>query len=281
MFKIDIQDRPYDLHRPGGCTALLIEAKQWPGNEFGLWLPETVYCEGGIAWCNWEGEVTQAWERAGDAWTWSRSLDGFTITSTLEADAANRCLWYRHSFENLGERELGRLSTATCLHLVNAPQFISIRGERIWACLDDRWTTTDGVPRRESPDPRRVSFLRKGIRSERTVLPVRTFPSATMPEAACHPLIVAERFGATGSVGIACRRFRRLFNNNDCILRCIHSEPFPLMGLRPGQRADQEGVILFSDGGHGEMIERFADLTRSRWPDDDVLPDPCPAADEE
>jgi hypothetical protein len=121
------------------------------------------------------------------------------------------------------------------------------------------------VPRNEVPDPRRVSFLRKGIRTERTIIPTKGFPPATMPEAACHPLIVGERFDGKASVGIACKNFRKLFNNNDCILRCIHSEPFPLTSLFPGQRADQEGIILFSDTSHDDMREQFEELTNARW----------------
>lgn len=274
MFKIDIQNRLYDLHRPNGCTVLVIEVEQWPGNEFGLWLPEVVYCDdcdGGIAWCNLKGEVTQTWERTADTWAWSKALNGFTITSTLNADAVNRCLWYRHSFENHSKKEISGLSTATCFHLVNAPEFISIRGERIWACLDGNWTTTDCVPRHESPDPRRVSFLRNGIRTERTVVPSKAWSTlAIMPEAAYHPLIIAERFNANGAVGIACKNFKMLINNNDYILRCIHSEPFPLHKLLPGQRADQEGIILFSETGHHEIREHFEGLTSSQWKNENV-----------
>ena len=43
VFRIRAVDRRYDLHRPKGCTLLAIEVARWPGNEFGLWLPETVY----------------------------------------------------------------------------------------------------------------------------------------------------------------------------------------------------------------------------------------------
>ena len=176
MFEIHMENRPYDLHRPNGCTVIAIEVEGWPGNEFGLWLPETVFCNGKIVWCNWDGEVDQRWEHADDTWTWSKPLEGFSITSTLRADTKNGCLWYRHSFKNTSEQELTGLSSQTCFHLVNAPQFISVRGERIWACLDGKWATTDQVPRHESPDPRRVSFLRKGIRTERTVIPSKGFP---------------------------------------------------------------------------------------------------------
>jgi len=246
---------------------VVIEVEEWQGNEFGLWLPETVFCHGEVAWCNWAGDVTQTWRHTGDTWRWSKSLDGFALVSTLHADARNRCLWYEHRFENRSKKEISGLSTQTCFHMVNAPEFISIRGERIWACLDGRWTTTDGVPRHKSPDPRRVSFLRKGIRTERTVIPSKGFPAATMPEAACHPLIVAERFDGKASVGIASRNFRKVFNNNDCILRCLHSEPFPLEKLLPGQIADQEGVILFSDTGHRGVLEKFEKLTGQRWKD--------------
>src|SRR5262245_45784751 len=45
-FHIRALDRKYDLHREKGCTLLAIEVARWPGNEFGLWLPETIYFGG-------------------------------------------------------------------------------------------------------------------------------------------------------------------------------------------------------------------------------------------
>jgi hypothetical protein len=74
-------------------------------------------------------------------------------------------------------------------------------------------------------------------------------------------------------VGIACKNFRSLFNNNDYILRCVHSEPFPLNALLPGQNAAQEGVILFSDTGHCGVLEKFEELIGQRWKDELGQPD--------
>jgi hypothetical protein len=265
VFRIAFEDRAYDLHRPHGCTVLTIEAEFWPGNEFGLWLPETLYVGSEIVWCNWKGDAHQSWQRVGDALQWSRSLDRFRIVSSLEPDPGNSCIWYRHSFQNTSEAPIAGLNSQTCFHLVNAPQFISIRGERIWACLDGQWRTTDGVPRAESPDPRRVSFLREGVRTERTVVPVTSFPSAIMPEQASHPLMIAEMFGGRGSVGIACKDCRKLFNNNDSILRCLHSEPFPIESLAPGESWDQEGVLLFCEGDHEALLDLFEAVAPGGW----------------
>jgi hypothetical protein len=265
VFRIGFEDRAYDLHRPRGCTVLTIEVDCWPGNEFGLWLPETLYVGDEIVWCNWKGDAHQSWERKGDALRWSRSLASFRIVSTLSPDADNSCIWYMHSFENTSDRVLSDVNSQTCFHLVNAPQFISIRGERIWACLDGQWRTTDSVPRAESPDPRRVSFLREGVRTERTVIPVTSFPSAIMPEQASHPLMVAEMFGGAGSAGIACKDCRKLFNNNDSILRCLHSEPFPIQSLAPGERWDQEGVLVFCEGNHEAILSHFEAIVPARW----------------
>ena len=53
LFRIRALDRKYDLHREKGCTLLAIEVAGWPGNEFGLWLPETIYLEGRVVWGNW------------------------------------------------------------------------------------------------------------------------------------------------------------------------------------------------------------------------------------
>jgi hypothetical protein len=53
LFRIRALDRKYDLHREKGCTLLAIKVASWPGNEFGLWLPETVYLSGKVVWGNW------------------------------------------------------------------------------------------------------------------------------------------------------------------------------------------------------------------------------------
>jgi len=267
VFQIGVADRAYDLHRPRGCTVLAIEVECWPGNEFGLWLPETVYVGDSIIWCNWRGDAHQSWERTGDALRWSKSLEGVELISALNPDPENSCIWFTHSFKNTSSGAIAGLNSQTCFHLVNAPQFISIRGERIWACLDGEWRTTDTVPRAESPDPRRVSFLREGIRKEHTVIAVTDFPSATMPEQACHPLMIAEMFGGKGSVGIACKNYRKLFNNNDSILRCIHSGPFPIESLQPGERRVQEAVLVFCEGDHEDLLSHSEAIVPGGWVD--------------
>jgi len=265
VFRIGIEDRPYDLHRPRGCTVLTIEVEAWPGNEFGLWLPETLYMGEKVIWCNWGGDAHQSWQRSGDTLQWSKPLETVRIVSTLNPDPENSCIWYTHTFQNTSDSAIANLNSQTCFHLVNAPQFISISGERIWACLDGQWRTTEAVPRAESPDPRRVSFLRKGIRTERTVIPARDFPSATMPEQACHPLMIAEMFGGKGSVGIACDNYRKLFNNNDCILRCLHSGPFPIESLSPGETTDQRAVLVFCEGDHERLLSHFEAIVPAEW----------------
>ena len=45
-FNISVYDRMYDGHRPKGCTTIAIEYADWPGNEFGLWLPEGISVNG-------------------------------------------------------------------------------------------------------------------------------------------------------------------------------------------------------------------------------------------
>ena len=257
MFEINIEDRTYDLHRPNGCTVITIKYRDWPGNEFGLWLPETISVNEKPAWANFTN-VHQDWKRdTQGTLSWKISFPNFDFHSSLTPDIQNSCLWYEHSFKNVSGQPLTKLNTGTCFHLVNAPQFISIEGERLWACLDGKWITTDKVPRDKSPDPRRISFLKEGIRTERTVVPLKRFSVAIMPETACCPLFIAENFNSTGSVGIACRNFYKLFNNNDPILRCIHSEGFPLEKLSPSERDTQKGVIVFYQGDHLSLINHW------------------------
>jgi hypothetical protein len=72
-------------------------------------------------------------------------------------------LWFRTSFHDTGSTTLHALSTQTCFHLVNAPQFISLQGSRIWVNLDGQWTTTDKTERDQSRDPRHVTLLKQGL----------------------------------------------------------------------------------------------------------------------
>ena len=269
IFRIRALDRKYDLHRPKGCTLLAIEVAYWPGNEFGLWLPETIYLEKKVVWGNWWDNAHQDFKHdPHGVWTTQRVLDQFTVTSTLTPDPARFCLWYRHRFLNTGDETLRDLNSQTCFHLVNAPQFISLQGSRIWADLDGEWTTTDKVERDQSPDPRRVEFLRQGLRTERTVVPWKGFLGALLPEAAHHPLFIAENFQGNGSVGIAACNFEKLFNNNDPILRCLHSEPMPIQQLEPGASAHQDSVIIFYRGDHRALLEHYTRHIAPHWPSD-------------
>ena len=275
LFRIRALDRKYDCHRPKGCTLLTIEVVGWPGNEFGLWLPETIFFRTKpepvpsdmVVWGNWFANAHQDFEQdARGHWSTNRAFEQFTVTSTLIPDSAKRCLWYRHTFRNTGSATLRALDSQTCFHLVNAPQFISLQGSRIWANLDGQWMTTDKVEREQSPDPRRVTFLKQGLRTERTVVPSTGMPLALMPEAAHHPLIIAENFEGNACVGIASRDFEKLSNNNDYILRCLHSESVPIMQLEPSETAHQDSVIIFYNGDHRGVLDHYTTQIAPNWP---------------
>ena len=173
---------------------------------------------------------------------------------------------HRQTFRNTGRQTLHELNSQTCFHLVNAPQFISLQGSRIWANLDGHWMTTDKVERDQSPDPRRVTFLKRGLRTERTVVPSKGFPSAIMPEAAHHPLFIAENFEGKACVGIVSRNFEQLFNNNDVILRCLHSESVAIRQLEPGETARQDSVIIFYNGDHSAILDHYTTRIATNWP---------------
>ncbi|MCC6442552.1 MAG: hypothetical protein IT210_03730 [Armatimonadetes bacterium] len=268
VFTIRAVDRPYEAHRPRPVTTLTIQHRDFPGNRFSLWLPETVYEGQRLAWYNWnsEGDITQKWSLNADgAMAWRIALERFELTATLTPDPQNNCLWITRAFHNTSSETLRGLDTQTCFHLVDAPQFISIFGERIWAKLDGRWRTTDLEDRQESPDPRRAIFVRHGSRPERAIIKYTDFPSAQLREEADHPLIIVEGFSRAGSVGIGQRNFKHLFNNNDPILRCIHSESRTIAELAPGGRAVQEGVILWDRGDRRSLLKRWERITKSCW----------------
>ncbi len=263
MFNIEIAERVCEW-RKHPCTLVCIRRDDWPGNEFGLWLPEDIKVSGKSVWNNWEHVPAQRFERRGDGWiTWTLRQPRFMLEAAARVEEESECLRYRYTFTNTGDTVLEGLGTQTCFQLFNAPQFISIDTERYWASLDGRWRTLSSVPaedREQSPDPRRLSFLRAGVRSERTVIPRHKFPSATMPQAAHHPLLAAESFDRRRCVGVAASRFRMIFNNNDPILRCLHSESFPIEKVAPGQSAVQEAIVLFANGDHEQLLERYRSL---------------------
>ena len=257
------------VYRRKGCTVFLIERAGWEGNEFRLWLPEDV-----VGWRNWGPDAIQDWRTLEDGrleWRHSVSLREadppleVDLSAGISADQENDCLWYSITATNTGDAPTDIFRPSTCFQLFNAPEFISIRGERLWACLDGKWTTTDTVPREKSRDPRRVRFLREGLRKERTVVHNEGFPFSTMPEAAGHPLIMAESRDGGKCVGIASGNMGCLFNNNDPVLRCIHSDPLVVEGIPVGGRAEAKGVILFCDGNHEALLERFEGIVPDGW----------------
>src|ERR1044071_9613187 len=100
-FRIKAEDRKYDCHRPNGCTTLVIEVDSWPGNEFGLWLPETIFVAEQAVWTNWLNDPHQDWQHDGDGtWSWTWKTEQLDFTATFSPDGANGALRYRFQFEN-------------------------------------------------------------------------------------------------------------------------------------------------------------------------------------
>lgn len=267
---LTVMEESYEyVYRTKGCTTLLVERAGWEGNEFRLWLPECV-----LAWKNWGPDPIQKWRETGKGkfeWRYSISVSDAAapvevdLVCSIRVDRDNECLWYSIAAANRAATACKDFQSATCLQLFNAPEFISIRGERLWVCLDGKWTTTDTVPRETSMDPRRVKFLREGLRKERTIIHSDGFPHSTMAEAACHPLFMAESRDGKKCVGIACDKLGYLFNNNDPVLRCIHSEPLAVADIPPGETAVANGVVLLCDGAHETMLERFDRIVPADW----------------
>jgi hypothetical protein len=151
------------------------------------------------------------------------------------------------------------------LHLVNAPQLISPDGSRLWANLDGVWMTLDKVERDNSRDPRRISFFKAGVRKEGAV--EVSSPGTPVPKATHHPLFIAENFAGNACVGVASRDYEKLFNNNDSILRCLHSESSAIKQLKPGETAHQDSVLIFYDGDHRETLEHYTTRIAPNWPE--------------
>jgi len=67
-------------------------------------------------------------------------------------------------------------------------------------------------------------------------------------------------------VGIASRNFEKLFNNNDVILRCLHSESVAIGQLEPGETARQDSVIIFYNGDHSAILDHYTTRITTNWP---------------
>lgn len=271
------ENRTYDLSQPRKCTDIVIDRADWPGNEFALWLPE-----GAGPWDNSLGEeAIQEWKALPDGSAeWRRAYRGADIVSRVRADDDTQCLWFGTTVTNVSGEAMTDFMPSVCFHMVNAPEFISIRGERLWACLDGKWTTTDITPRNKAFDPRWVVYLKDGLRADRAVTLLLPWQASVMPETVSHPLFIAESFDRKKSVGIVSRNFGAIVNNNSPILRCIHSEPIEAMAsavnrltpgrigispLEPGATSTADGVILFCDGDHEEMLMKFEAFVPRGW----------------
>ena len=68
---------------------------------------------------------------------------------------------------------------------------------------------------------------------------------------------MVEGFRGIGTVGVAARNFNHIFNNNDPILRCLHSEGQPIATVNPGETAKQKAVLIFSKGNHEAVLDHF------------------------
>ena len=106
-FDIMPQIATYDGIRPHGATTLVITSDMFPGNAFGLWLPETIVF-GDASWCNADEGSLQEWEESGGAFCWQFTLNECEVRCLLRPDPDRGSLIYEHTFVNRSKTSISR-----------------------------------------------------------------------------------------------------------------------------------------------------------------------------
>jgi hypothetical protein len=255
--------------RKNPTTQVVIRVREWPGNVFLLWLPESVSRlrtdrETGrliqeSLWDNYTpGIAHQDFVRspgdAGDSLCWA--YEGHPDVA-LQAVLTPQAHWLRLEVRvtNRSDRELAEVSAQNCFHLSAAPDFscgdfsrIYLRSKRKWHALASLEPTSD------FPIYYRRGFLQSG-RPDRWA---GRFSQNHQPIEADHPLIVCVARDGRRAVGTASDDYQCLFHNAHLeYLRCIHSQQAPVRVLRPGEQASFCQKITFSTGGLAGCISAY------------------------
>jgi hypothetical protein len=249
--------------RKNPTTQIAIRVREWPGNVFLLWLPESVSRlrvdrETGLLaqdsmWDNYTAGIADQdfWRAEGGGLSWG--YEGHPDVA-IEADLVpqGNSLRLEVRVTNRSDRDLAEVSAQNCLHLSAAPDFscgdftrIHIRSGGEWRALSSL-EPTSGFP----------MYYRRGFFADGR--PDRwggRFSQYNQPAEADHPLIVCVSRDGRRAVGTASKDYQCVFHNSQYeYLRCIHSQQVPVRVLGAGERATFCQKIYFVRGGLMECV---------------------------
>jgi hypothetical protein len=263
-FELDVYEAVTIRKNP--TTQLAIRIREWRGNVFLLWLPESVarlqqdHKSGKLVrdslWDNYTPDVAhQDFEPTpGGGLLWG--YDGHADLSVeAELTPHGRTLLLEVRMTNRSGKEMTEVSAQNCFHLSAAPEFscgdfsrIYIRSEGEWRSLSSLSPTTD------FPMFYRPGFLASGRPDRWGGL----FSHSNQTSEADHPLIVCVARDGHRAVGTAAEDYQCVFHNaHYAYLRCIHSQQAPERLLGAGETVVFRQKIYFVEDGLRAAVAAF------------------------
>lgn len=258
--------------RKNPTTQIAIRVREWPGNVFLLWLPESV-CRlrvdrgtGLLAqdsmWDNYTAGIAHQdfvrTEGGGLLWRYERHPN---VAIEAELAPQGNSLTLEVRVTNRSGRDLAEVSAQNCFHLSAAPDFSCGDFSRIYIRSGGEWRALSSLePTSDFPMYYRRGFF-VGGRPDRWG---GRFSRCNQPAEADHPLIVCVVRDGRRAVGTASEDYQCVFHNSRYeYLRCIHSQQAPVRVLGPGMRAAFRQKVYFVEGGLMDCVSACeADIDR-------------------
>ena len=237
--------------RKNPTTQVDINIDIWPGNTFGLWLPEAV----GELWQQWDADVAhqdfQQTRNGGLLWIYEGNPDGVIRTELIPQ---GNSFLIEAKVINRSQKELHGVYVQNCLHFSKAPDFACNDFSRIYIRTKMEWRSLKSLNPTES-FPR---YYREDYPSHGRKDPTEDIFGDMRQDAAIdHPLIILVSKDGKRSVGVASEDYEFLFHNQMEYLRCIHSESGSGPPLLPGEKAVFRQKIYFVEGGLKDCVNTF------------------------
>src|ERR1051325_1306693 len=145
--------------RQSATTQVTIEVREWPGNTFRMWMPESV----GNLWANWSPDACQQFERTQRTGLLWRFLRNPKASIEVEMVPLENSLLIESRVTNRSGAALSDVRVSHCLQLSAAPDFACGDFSRIYIRSNGTWQALSQLkPTSDYPFYYRAGFFRNG-----------------------------------------------------------------------------------------------------------------------
>ena len=238
--------------RANPTTQVAIRVAQWPGQNFLLWLPESV---AGL-WAQWDAAVAHQdftrTKRGGLRWEFAGNPKAAIVAELAPRRSA---LLLEVQVRNVSDVELKQVSAQNCFHLSEAPDFACRDYSQVYIKTGGQWQSLAGLSVNDSlPMFYRPGFLESG----REDTWKGRFASHNQKQRAEYPLIIVLSRDRKRAIATASEDYQCLFHNHGIeYLLCAHSQQAAIETLPPKARAVFRQMIYFVDGGIDEAVSAY------------------------